>query len=137
MFKVKRVYEPANPDDGARVLVDRLWPRGVSKTQAKLSLWLRDAAPSDALRKWFGHDPRKWEAFRRRYQTELKSKSEIVVTLKGLEQKHQRVTLLFAAADPQHNNAVVLARMLNTHRWKSGDTISISARSVMCPRNSV
>ena len=116
MFKVKRVYEPASPEDGARVLVDRLWPRGVSKTQAKTHLWLRDAAPSDVLRKWFAHDPRKWEAFRRRYQTELKSKSEIVVTLKGLEQKHQRVTLLFAASDPQHNNAIVLAGMLNTHR---------------------
>ena len=116
MFKVKRVYEPASPEDGARVLVDRLWPRGVSKTQAKLNLWLRDAAPSDALRKWFAHDARKWEAFRRRYQTELKSKSEIVVTLKGLEQKHRRVTLLFAAADPQHNNAIVLAGIMNNRR---------------------
>ena len=116
MFKVKRVYEPANPEDGARVLVDRLWPRGVSKTKAKMNLWLRDAAPSDALRKWFAHDPRKWEAFCRRYQTELKLKSEIVVALKGLEQKHQRVTLLFAAADLHHNNAIVLARMLNNQR---------------------
>ena len=118
MFKVKRVYEPANPVDGARVLVDRLWPRGVSKTQAKLNCWLRDAAPSDALRKWFAHDPRKWEAFRRRYQTELKTKPEIVDTLKGLEQKHRMVTLLFAASDPQHNNAIALAGMLNHHRGR-------------------
>ena len=116
MFKVKRVYEPTNPEDGARVLVDRFWPRGVSKAKAKMNLWLRDAAPSDALRKWFGHDPRKWEAFRRRYQTELKSKSEIVETLQGLEQKHQMVTLLFAASDPHHNNAIVLAGMLNNRR---------------------
>ena len=116
MFKVKRVYERASPEDGARVLVDRLWPRGVSKTQAKKHLWLRDAAPSDALRKWFAHDPRKWEAFRRRYQTELKTKSEIVETLKGLEQKHQMVTLLFAAADPHHNNAIALAGILNNRR---------------------
>ena len=116
MFKVKRVYEPANPEDGARVLVDRLWPRGVSKTQAKMNLWLRDAAPSEALRKWFAHDPKKWEAFRRRYQTELKTKPEILETLKGLEQKHQIVTLLFAASDPQHNNAIVLAGMLNSRR---------------------
>ena len=88
----------------------------MSKTQAKLHLWLRDAAPSDALRKWFAHDPRKWEAFRRRYQTELKTKSEMLETLKGLERKHQMVTLLFAAADPHHNNAIALAGMLNTHR---------------------
>ena len=116
MFKVKRVYERAGPEDGARVLVDRLWPRGVSKTQAKMNLWLRDAAPSDALRKWFAHDPRKWEAFRRRYQTELKTKPEVLETLKGLEQKRQMVTLLFAASDPHHNNAIVLAGILNNRR---------------------
>ena len=116
MFKVKRVYEPANPEDGARVLVDRLWPRGLSKTKAKMNLWLRETAPSDALRKWFAHDPRKWKAFRRRYQTELKMKPEILETLKGLEQKHRMVTLLFAAADPHHNNAIVLAGILNNHR---------------------
>ena len=116
MFKVKRVYEPANPEDGARVLVDRLWPRGVSKTKAKMNLWLRDVAPSDALRKWFAHDPRKWEAFRRRYHTELQTKSEILKILKGLEQKHQMVTLLFAASDLHHNNAIVLAGILkNRH----------------------
>ena len=116
MFKVKRVYEPANPEDGARVLVDRLWPRGVLKTKAKMNLWLREAAPSDALRKWFAHDPRKWEAFRRRYQTELKTTPEILETLKGLEQKHQTVTLLFAASDPHHNNAIVLAGILNNRK---------------------
>ena len=116
MFKVKRVYERAGPEDGARVLVDRLWPRGVSKTKAMMHLWLRDAAPSDALRKWFAHDPKKWGAFRRRYQTELKTKPEIVDTLKGLEQKHRMVTLLFAASDPQHNNAIVLAGILNNRR---------------------
>ena len=113
MFKVKRVYELAGPEDGARVLVDRLWPRGLSKTKAKMNLWLRDAAPSDALRKWFAHDPRKWEVFRRRYQTELKMKPEILETLKGLEQTHQMITLLFATADSHHNNAIVLAGMLN------------------------
>ena len=116
MFNIKRVYERAGPEDGARVLVDRLWPRGVSKIKAKMNLWLRDAAPSDALRKWFAHDPKKWEAFRRRYQTELKTKSEIFETLKGLEQKHQMVTLLFAASDPHHNNAIVLAGILNNRR---------------------
>ena len=116
MFKVKRVYEPANPEDGARVLVDRLWPRGLSKTKARMNLWLRDSATSDALRKWFAHDPRKWEAFRRRYHTELKTKPEILETLKGLEQKHQVVTLLFAAVDPQHNNAIALAGILNSRR---------------------
>ena len=116
MFKVKRVYEPANPEDGARVLVDRLWPRGVSKAKAKMNLWLRDVAPSDALRKWFAHDPKKWEAFRRRYHTELKTKSEILEMLKGLEQKHQMVTLLFAASDLRHNNAIVLAGVLKNRR---------------------
>ena len=81
-----------------------------------MNLWLQDAAPSDALRTWFAHDPRKWEAFRRRYQTELKTKPEMFETLKGLEQTHQRVTLLFAASDPQHNNAIVLAGVLNNRR---------------------
>ena len=81
-----------------------------------MNLWLRDTAPSDALRKWFAHDPRKWEALRRRYQAELKTKPEILETLKGLERTHQRVTLLFAASDPHHNNAIVLAGMLNNHR---------------------
>ena len=129
MFKVKRVYELASPEDGARILVDRLWPRGVSKTKAKMNLWLRDAAPSDVLRKWFAHDPRKWEAFRRRYYTELKTKPEILETLKGLEQKHEMVTLLFAASDPYHNNAIALAGIMNSRRSQSsGDTRQNSAR---------
>ena len=129
MFKVKRVYELASPEDGARILVDRLWPRGVSKIKAKMHLWLQDVAPSDALRKWFAHDPRKWEVFRRRYKIELKTKSEIFETLKGLEQKHRMVTLLFAASDLHHNNAIALAGILNSRRSQSsGDTLQNSAR---------
>ena len=112
MFKVKRVYERAGPEDGARVLVDRLWPRGVSKTKAKTKLWLPDAAPSDALRKWFAHDPARWEAFRRKYRAELKANPEPVRILKRLERERGVVTLVFAASDTLHSNAVALVEVL-------------------------
>jgi len=113
MVKVKRVYEPAKGSDGFRVLVDRLWPRGLSKEQAKVDLWLRDVAPSDALRKWFAHDPDKWLEFRRRYHTELKEKTEILRRLHQLEQEHRVIMLVYAASDTLRNNAVVLAGRLN------------------------
>ena len=115
MFKVKRVFEPASPEDGVRVLVDRLWPRGMSKTQTKTHLWLRDAAPSDVLRKWFAHDPKKWEAFRRKYRAELKTNPEPLRILKRLERERGVVTLVFAASDAAHSNAVALVEVLK-HR---------------------
>lgn len=108
---IKRVYEPAEESDGQRVLVDRLWPRGVRKEDGRLDLWLKEIAPSDELRKWFGHDPERWAEFQKRYREELKGKGEAVEQLRGLIAKG-KVTLLFGAHDEKHNNAVVLADYL-------------------------
>jgi uncharacterized protein YeaO (DUF488 family) len=104
---VKRIYEPAARSDGFRVLVDRLWPRGMSKENAKVDLWLPDLGPSTALRQWFNHDPARWEEFRQRYHAELKDKKELAAELKGQAQKGT-VTLLYSAKDEQHNQAVAL-----------------------------
>ena len=109
--KVKRVYERPAKDDGSRILVDRLWPRGLSKEKAGVDLWLKDIAPSTELRKWFGHDPEKWKAFRGRYETELKSKDELVEMLKAKAGKGT-ITLLYAARDEKHNEALVLKKVL-------------------------
>jgi len=111
MIRIKRVYDPPAPDDGRRVLVDRLWPRGVARVEARIDEWLKEIAPSDDLRKWFGHDPGRWEGFRQRYRDELKSHAEILGRLRG-ESKKGTVTLLFAAKDVEHNNAVVLIETL-------------------------
>ncbi|WP_136621601.1 MULTISPECIES: DUF488 domain-containing protein [Mesorhizobium] len=105
---VKRIYEPPAPDDGQRVLVDRIWPRGVSKEHAALALWLKDIAPSDELRKWFGHEPERWAEFQERYRVELDGNSGAVGELLGLL-RHGKVTLLYGAHDEAHNNAVALA----------------------------
>ncbi|WP_324742200.1 DUF488 domain-containing protein [Tsuneonella sp. CC-YZS046] len=105
---IKRIYEPPSRDDGCRVLVDRLWPRGVGRDAAALDLWLRDIAPSPELRKWFGHDPARFKAFRDRYRKELEEKDEAVAELRGLIRKG-KVTLLYAARDELHNHARVLA----------------------------
>lgn len=112
MIKLKRVYEEASKDDGARVLVDRLWPRGISKEKAQLALWLKNIAPSDALRKWFGHDPHKWNEFKKRYKQELQNKKEYIQQIKELEKKEKKVTLIFGAKDTKHNNATVLSEFL-------------------------
>ena len=108
---VKRIYEPPAPDDGQRVLVDRIWPRGVSKKDAALTLWLKDIAPSDELRKWFGHEPERWVEFQKRYGAELDRNGEAVAQLRGLLH-HGKVTLLYGAHDEAHNNAVALAGYL-------------------------
>jgi len=110
-FQIKRIYEPAAKADGARVLVDRIWPRGVSKQKAALDEWFRDIAPSPRLRKWFGHDPERFGEFRRRYRDELKSNRIAVKHLRDLAKK-RRVTLLYAAHDEEHNHARVLAEYL-------------------------
>ncbi|RQW77308.1 MAG: DUF488 domain-containing protein, partial [Geobacter sp.] len=107
MVAIKRIYDPPAPDDGWRVLVDRLWPRGISREAAQIDNWLKDLAPSDALRKWFGHDAEKWEEFRTRYRKELKPHRELLERLRH-EAEKGRITLLFAAKDTEHNNAVVL-----------------------------
>lgn len=108
---LKRAYDEPRADDGHRVLVDRIWPRGLSKDDARLDDWLKEVAPSDALRRWFGHDPSRWAEFRRRYLAELKAHRE---TLRDLARRArgERVTLVFAAKDEAHNNAVVLKQYL-------------------------
>jgi uncharacterized protein YeaO (DUF488 family) len=116
---VKRVYEPPAPDDGQRVLVDRIWPRGVSKQDAALALWLKEIAPSDELRKWFGHEPARWAEFRKRYGAELDQNEEAVGELRALL-RHGKVTLLYGAHDEAHNNAVALAEYLLRHRRTTG-----------------
>ena len=111
---IKRVYEPASHSDGKRVLVDRIWPRGVTKEAASVDLWLKDVAPSATLRKWFGHDPEKWQAFQDKYQAELEGSSALA-ELRSLA-RESRVTLVFAARDETHNNAVVLKDILGHSR---------------------
>ncbi len=106
-IRIKRVYEQPDEQDGRRVLVDRLWPRGLTKERAKVDLWLKDIAPSTALRKWFGHDPDKWEAFKERYLAELKNNGEQFRILKQ-ELDKGLVTLVYAAKDEKHNEAIVI-----------------------------
>jgi uncharacterized protein YeaO (DUF488 family) len=110
-IQLRRVYEPPGPEDGARLLVDRLWPRGVKKHSLRLAGWLKELAPSDSLRKWFAHDPAKWEEFQRRYCAQLEENPMgWQPILKAA--REGRVTLLFSARDPEHNNAVALKRFL-------------------------
>ena len=108
---IKRAYEPAEASDGARVLVDRLWPRGVTKERAALTRWCKEVAPSTTLRKWFGHEPARWSEFRRRYKSELKRKVASVSALRQLA-RQGRMTLVFGARDETHNEAVVLRDFL-------------------------
>lgn len=110
-IRTKRVFEPAEPTDGVRVLVDRLWPRGVRKQDAHIDLWLKDIAPSSSLRQWFGHDPRRWNEFKRRYYHELGSRREPVERLLTLSDS-DTVTLVYAAHDREHNQARALADYL-------------------------
>ena len=110
-IQAKRVYDPVEPDDGFRVLVDRLWPRGLTKARVRADLWLKDIAPGTALRKWFGHDRSKWEEFRTRYLAELSGAPEVAERLLD-EAKTGRVTLLYAARDTECNHAVVLREYL-------------------------
>lgn len=115
MLQVKRVYDPAAPGDGMRVLVDRLWPRGLSKEAAAVDEWVRDCAPSDELRKWFAHDRSKWPQFKQRYFAELEQHEDAVEPLRALAAKN-RVTLLFGATDEECNNAVALKEYLGKGR---------------------
>ncbi|MDI6867813.1 DUF488 domain-containing protein [Methanoculleus sp.] len=111
MIRTKRIYEEPSGDDGTRVLVDRIWPRGISKEKASLDRWEKDLAPSTELRRWFGHDPSKWEEFLRRYRAELAGKEEELARLRR-EGEEGAVTLLYAAKDETHNNAVALKRYI-------------------------
>lgn len=112
MILLKRIYEPYAKEDGYRVLVDRLWPRGVSKEKAHLDLWLKEVAPSTELRKWFGHDPKKWTAFEEKYTKELDKNETCMEELKQLQKKHSPLTLLYGARDTDHNEAIVLKKYL-------------------------
>jgi len=111
MIKLKRIYDPSSREDGKRVLVDRLWPRGIKKENAHIDEWLKDIATSDALRKWFSHDPSRWKEFKKRYHDELKDKKEL---LEGLlaDSRKGTVTLLFGSKDIEHNNAIVIKEVL-------------------------
>ncbi len=112
LIKLKRVYEPSTAEDGYRILVDRLWPRGMSKEKAHLSLWLKDIAPSEDLRQWFSHNPERWVEFKEKYGTELSEKKDLIRQIKELEKKHQVLTLIYSSRDLMHNNAIVLKNEL-------------------------
>ena len=111
MIKLKRAYEPAAPEDGTRILVDRLWPRGAKRSALRLDAWLRELAPSDSLRRWFAHDPQKWAAFRRRYTAQLDAAPDVVAQVRAAARRGT-VTLVYGARDPLHNNAVALREYL-------------------------
>ena len=111
VVRVKRIYEPAASDDAFRVLVDRIWPRGIKKADAAIDLWLKGVAPSPELRRWFGHDPAKWAEFRKRYAAELAQQSDAMALLRD-KARRGTLTLLYAARDPDHNNAVALKSLL-------------------------
>jgi uncharacterized protein YeaO (DUF488 family) len=110
---VKRVYQPADRSDGFRILVDRLWPRGVSKEKAALGEWMKEIAPSTELRTWFAHDPKKWPEFRKRYRQELRSRADLVREI-AARASRGRVTLVYGARDEDHNEAVVLAEVIRS-----------------------
>ena len=111
-LKIKRVYEKPEKEDGKRILVDRLWPRGLTKEKASIDLWLKDIAPTTELRKWFGHDPDKWKEFQKRYRQELtKNKEQVSILYEQL--KKRVVTLVYSAKDEKHNEALVLKEWLS------------------------
>lgn len=116
---IKRVDEPPNKSDGYRVLVERVWPRGLKKEDAALDLWAKDLAPSASLRKWFGHDPARWESFRHRYAGELDSRSSFWQSLAVQAERH-RVTLVYGARDEEHNQALALKMYLDNHIKSKG-----------------
>ena len=111
MIRLKRAYEPASKDDGVRILVDRVWPRGISKEKLRLDEWMKDVAPSKALRKWFGHDPKRWSEFKKKYRAELRKQPAALKKLRALTKK--RVTLVYGAKDELHNQAVALKEFLS------------------------
>ena len=111
MIKLKRAYEAASKDDGLRILVERLWPRGVSKQKAQIDLWLKDLAPSTELRQWYGHDPARWPQFRKRYRAELKGQGDVLALLRFVTEE-RTVTFVYAASDEERNSAVALKEFL-------------------------
>jgi len=128
--RIKRVYDPPRPEDGLRVLVDRLWPRGLSKEKAKIDQWLKQIAPSDALRKKFHHDPARWDEFRSRYFKELDRQPDAIKQLKR-DARRGPVTLLFAARDVDYNNAAALKEYLTKRRSSKKEYIHGQARTAI------
>ncbi|MGH9861214.1 MAG: DUF488 domain-containing protein [Candidatus Acidiferrales bacterium] len=128
MIAVKRVYEPARRGDGYRVLVDRLWPRGLTRKKAAVDLWLRGVAPSNELRRWFAHDPAKWPAFRRKYRDEL-CRGDEFSQLRRLAAQHRRITLLYGSKEQRYNNAVALAALLKQKHASAKGRMSPSRAS--------
>jgi uncharacterized protein YeaO (DUF488 family) len=124
-IRVKRAYDPPARGDGRRVLVDRLWPRGLKREAAEIDLWLKEVAPSAELRRWFNHEPGRWNEFRKRYRAELEANAESVKTLRGVLRGARPVTLLFAAKDTERNNAVALRDYLSP---RAGATARLRAR---------
>lgn len=112
MIKIKRIYKAPSSDDGYRVLVDRLWPRGLSKEKAKVDLWLKEISPGSELRKWYNHDPEKWNEFKRRYSEELKNQKEALEKIKQVIRENKKVTFLYSAKDEDKNNSVALKEFL-------------------------
>jgi len=119
MIKIKRIYDAPTPDDGIRILVDRLWPRGLSKEKAKVDLWLKEIAPSNELRKWYSHDPKKWAEFRKRYFNDLDTKRELVSQIIP-KMKEGDVTLLYSSKEEKINNAVTLKEYIEKQK-KGGE----------------
>jgi uncharacterized protein YeaO (DUF488 family) len=115
MIHLKRVYDPPSKSDGYRILVERLWPRGLTKERAAVDLWMKEIAPSPELRKWFGHDPAKWDEFSQRYLHELKKNKEATDRLSELVESHDPITFVYAARDEQHNSARLLKEFMERH----------------------
>lgn len=117
MLRIKRVYDPPAPDDGKRILVDRIWPRGLSKEEAKIDEWRNELAPSTELRKWYSHDPAKWDEFRHRYYAELERTGALAQLSEiAAQAEHENITLVFAASDEEHSNAAFLKELAATLR---------------------
>jgi len=114
MIKIKRIYDAPTPDDGSRILVDRLWPRGLSKEKAKVDLWLKEIAPSNELRKWYGHDPKKWTEFRKKYFKDLDMKRDLANQIVQ-KMKEGDVTLLYSSKEEKFNNAIALKEYIIEH----------------------
>ncbi len=118
MIKIKRVYDPPSKDDGCRILIDRLWPRGLSKQKAKLDDWIKEVAPSNGLRQWFSHEADKWEEFKRRYREELSEKQDLLNRIRQLEKENGTISLVYSARDTEHNNAVALKEIIGKRNSK-------------------
>ena len=112
MITIKRIYEKSQENDGYRILIDKLWPRGLSKEKVNIDLWLKEVAPSNELRKWFSHDPEKWNDFKNKYKLELSNNLENTKKIKEIEKEKKTITLLYSAKDTAHNNAIVLREFL-------------------------